>query len=104
MKSLYSGVFSISVLRTRFAHGPLRSRSGVGAAILSPFCPPDYCPLLHCMFLNTRCIGVFFLSFLLPKASQTLEGLYVGFAKTGDIRAANLIMIVEGVGLCPEGK
>jgi len=56
------------------------------------------------MFLNTRCIGVFFLSFLLPKASQTLEGLYVGFAKTGDIRAANLIMIVEGVGLCPEGK
>lgn len=31
MKSSYSGVFSISVLSTRFAHGPLRSRSGVGA-------------------------------------------------------------------------
>lgn len=32
MKALYSGVLSMSVLSTLFAHGPLRSRSGVGAA------------------------------------------------------------------------
>lgn len=32
MKALYSGVLSMSVLSTLFAHGPLRSRSGVDAA------------------------------------------------------------------------
>lgn len=32
MKASYSGVLSMSVLSTLFAHGPLRSRSGVGAA------------------------------------------------------------------------
>lgn len=36
MKVSYSGVFSMSVLSTLFAHGPLRSRSrsGVGAAAI----------------------------------------------------------------------
>ena len=101
MNSLYSGVFSISVLRTRFAQGPLRSRSGVGAAILSPFCPPDSTPPYVSKYLLCRYL---FFSFLFPKASRDLADLDIGFAKLGVIRVVNLIMTVEGVGVCPKGK
>lgn len=94
MNSLYSGVFSISVLRTRFAQGPLRSRSGVGAAILSPFCPQTIVLYSTVCFQILAAQGSFF--FLFSKASRGLAGSDVGFAKTGGIRVVNLIMTVEG--------